>query len=191
MVYRKKTDSSLFLTDCEIKNNFEHLRNNMLGLNALAYICQLICFALPENFHIINLFDDILFFLNKPDIYKIDKLNLFRFYLIYKLGYIPEIKNCGSCNSVIENNAYIDIDNSEIFCKNCNINNHKIIKLDSEYIKFHNELLYLLKTNLNKFYNIKLIQFKNLLEKINSSFIMNLNFKLDKSYNLLKELYYS
>ncbi len=120
LIYQSKENGSFTLTDVELINIFEHLRKDYVSLNAVSYIALLLNAFVPEKMKIGRLFDDTVNFLKINDSLSLTDILLYEFYILNRLGYLPDLHNCTLCGTNVRSrDVYLDNAQLEFLCGDC------------------------------------------------------------------------
>ena len=206
-VYLSKEAGNLILSDAEIIEDFSGLRNSMEGLNCISYLTNFIAGLLPEKMRINGYYENAVDFFGMENCKTILKINLFRFYTLHKLGYIPEIADCGNCCEPIVNDAYFSLSDNNIYCANCGVSsvkenksveekkncfskNKKDFIFGNDFLRYYKNLTASLKSNdfSGFFESVNDSGFQKKLENFIELFIININYSDLKSFRLLKSI---
>lgn len=206
-VYLSKESGSLILSEAEIIRDFSELRNSMDGLNCISYLTNFISGLLPEKMRIKGYYENTVDFFGMENCESVLKINLFRFYTLHKLGYIPEIADCGNCCEPITNDAYFSFLENNIYCANCGLSSGKSagsggekklcftksgkdFVFGNDFLRYYNKLTEILKSdNFSGFFESENCSgFQKKLENFIELFIMNINHNDLKSFKLLKSI---
>ncbi|MBP7651796.1 DNA repair protein RecO [Candidatus Dependentiae bacterium] len=190
IVYLSKESSSIILTNADIIEEFNMLRSCMEGLNCISYITNFISGLFPEKMKIEGFLENTTDFFYLKECVKIEKINMFRFFTLHKLGYIPDFSVCGNCGGRIKKSAYFNINENNVYCEICRTgysNNYFVFEAD--FLIYYKKLIsYLVQKNILDFFQSNNNIYQKNLEKFIDLFIISLNKNDIKSYGLLKSI---
>ncbi len=196
LAYLSREHANLSLTDVEIINDYSSLKTTPNASQCISYITSFLAAALPEKLRVHGLLDSVELFLQElsscPDISLISYTNLFRFFVMRKLGYLPDLLLCMNCNKKLKQNAFLTNLSNEILCCECAAIEEKnnffhFFELHENFINYYNNIYFhnasisdLIKTN-NEKYNKTLEIF------LEYFIIKNLKYDI-KLFSILKKI---
>ncbi|GAB6100264.1 DNA repair protein RecO [Halanaerocella petrolearia] len=144
LVYQGKSDLGR-LSQCEIKESFSSLRDDIVKMGVASYLAELINELTADYQSHESVFSLVLLTLKLVDKLDEGELDLlvraFELKLLALLGYRPQIKACTKCEAEVDSDFRFNLVEGGLFCSKCNTNQDKEISLGT--IKFMQQLLQL------------------------------------------------
>ena len=189
LTYLSRENGNLTLTDVEIINEYSHLKTNSSNLQAISYISIFLSSILPEKMRIKGMLDSVDFFFKHSDCIRILDINLFRFYVLRALGYLPELKECMQCGRLLKNaNAFVEKKNCEIICSACSgLSINSRLEISSGFIEYYSDIHNSSYDIENLLQNKKSEKFQIMLESFLEIYIMSILESDNKKYIFFKK----
>lgn len=124
--------SALKLTECDVRETFFDLRNDITVLSAAQYLCELTLRLAPKEtpaHDILRLLLNALHFMTKPERNPLILKSVFEMRFASLSGYMPDLVACAECGEFETDPMYFDFDSGLLYCKNCRKNGAKELSL--------------------------------------------------------------
>ncbi len=124
--------SALKLTECDVRETFFDLRNDITVLSAAQYLCELTLRLAPKETparDILRLLLNTLHFMTKPERNPLILKSVFELRFASLSGYMPDLVACAKCGEFETDPMYFDFDSGLLYCKNCRKNGAKALSL--------------------------------------------------------------
>ena len=124
--------SALKLTECDVRETFFDLRNDITVLSAAQYLCELTLRLAPKEtpaHEILRLLLNTLHFMTKPERNPLILKSVFEMRFASLSGYMPDLVACAKCGEFETDPMYFDFDSGLLYCKNCRKNGAKELSL--------------------------------------------------------------
>ncbi len=124
--------SALKLTECDVRETFFDLRNDITVLSCAQYLCELTLRLAPKETparDILRLLLNTLHFMTKPERNPLVLKSVFEMRFASLSGYMPDLVACAECGEFESDPMYFDFDSGLLYCKNCRKHGAKKITL--------------------------------------------------------------
>jgi len=189
IVFYKKRNSNLHLvTQCDLKDNFLYLRNDVKKITLASLMMELLDAIMPLEEINYDIFDLSLFCLNTmSDYYDVEKIaTIFKIKLLALSGFKPHFDSCILCEARITGQGKFSIGLGGLLCSQCFRKDPKARNIFRGTVA---TILHIEKNNLED--NLRLGINPQIKRELNSILQSFLDFHIDKklrSLNVLDEL---
>lgn len=122
VIFYRKTSGNLYLvTECNLKDNFILIREDLKKTAVASYIIELLNLIMPLEDKNENIFDLVINSLDKlNDVFDIAKiLMIFQIKLLKFSGFRPNLDSCVSCGKRILDGAFFSLTLGGMLCPRC------------------------------------------------------------------------
>ncbi|QUH26895.1 DNA repair protein RecO [Serpentinicella alkaliphila] len=185
-----KGKSLYTVSQCDVKQSFYKLREDLDRLTYAAYLLELVSAETREgqtNNRLFNLLGKTLLIMSNPEAELNTVLRAFEIKFLHYSGYTPQLNDCVNCGSTQQTGWKFSPKEGGLLCSNCHSIDYKAIKMSDYTLKLAK---YLLVKDISEIQKLKISNFLNLeLSKVLKEYIfVHINKQSFKSLDIIEKI---